>query len=290
MIAPFAAESGETVGALLARAAAVLDAASVATSRLDSRLLLAHATGEAVERLVAWPERAVDARSAEAFAALIRRRAAREPLAQIVGHREFWSLRFVTTRDTLTPRPDSETVIEAVLRLFPDRTTPLRILDLGTGTGCLLLALLSEYPTATGVGADLSEAAVRVATVNTRALGMTERATISLSAWDDQVAGAFDLVVSNPPYIATAELKELAPEIRHFEPALALDGGEDGLESYRALAPRLGARLRPGGCAALEVGMIQAAAVESIMQAAGLAIRSRQRDLAGMDRCIVVQR
>jgi release factor glutamine methyltransferase len=286
----FAAEPGETVGALLLRAAATLASVSIETSRLDSRLLLSHATGEPVERLVAWPERAVSDREADAFAALVRRRIGREPLAQIVGQREFWSLPFLTTRDTLTPRPDSEAVIEAVLRLIPDRKSPLRVLDLGTGTGCLLLALLSEYPSATGVGTDLSAAAAHVAVANADALGFADRSTILVTPWDDAVAGTFDLIVSNPPYIATAELDGLAPEVRRFEPRLALDGGVDGLAAYRALAPRLSARLRRGGHAVLEVGVGQAGAVEIILQTAGLATRARQRDLAGVDRCTVVQR
>jgi release factor glutamine methyltransferase len=286
----FAAEGGETVGILLARAAATLAAAAVETSRLDSRLLLSHATGEPVERLVAWPERPVSNREAQAFAALVQRRVGREPLAQIVGCREFWSLPFFTTRDTLTPRPDSEAVLEAVLRLFPDRKSPLRILDLGTGTGCLLLALLSEYPAATGIGTDISDAAARVAALNAKTLGYADRSTIVISAWDDAVDGAFDVIVSNPPYIATAELDRLAPEIERFEPRLALDGGPDGLDVYRVLAPRLYRRLRPGGHAVLEVGFGQAGAVESILLGAGLATRGRQRDLSGADRCTIVQR
>jgi release factor glutamine methyltransferase len=229
-------------------------------------------------------------RGGEAFAALIRRRAGREPIAQIVGRREFWSLPFLTTRDTLTPRPDSEAVIDAVLRLVPDRNSPLRILDLGTGTGCLLLALMSEYPAANGVGTDLSAAAAEVAKRNAQTLGFAGRSTILVGAWDDAVDGAFDLIVSNPPYIAAAELEQLVPEIRRFEPRLALDGGSDGLDAYRALAPRLYRRLRLGGHAVLEVGSGQAGPVEAILSGAGLATRERQRDLAGVDRCTVVQR
>lgn len=286
----FAAEAGDTVGGLLDRAAAMLAAAAVEAPRLDARLLLSHATGEPVERLVAWPERPVGAREAQAFAALVQRRIDREPVAQIVGCREFWSLPFLTTHDTLTPRPDSEAVIDAALRLFPDRKLPLRILDLGTGTGCLLLALLSEYPAATGLGTDLSAAAAQVAERNVHALGCAGRAAILVAAWDDTVAGAFDLIVSNPPYIAAAELDGLAPEIRRFEPRLALDGGADGLDAYRALAPRLYRRLRPGGHAVLEVGSGQANAVEAILHGAGLATRGRQRDLSGVDRCTIVQR
>jgi release factor glutamine methyltransferase len=286
----FSARAGETVDALVARAAAALAEAGIESARLDSRLLLSHATGETVERLVARSERAVSAAEADAFAALIRRRTGREPLAQIVGRREFWSLPFLTTRDTLTPRPDSEAVIEAVLALIPDRNAALDMLDIGTGTGCLLLALLSEYPRARGVGTDLSFAAAQVALRNAAALGCGARSTILVGAWDDAVAGAFDLVVSNPPYIATAELAALAPEIRGFEPRLALDGGADGLAAYRTLAPRVYERLRPGGYAVLEVGAGHAYAVAAILQDAGFSDCGRQRDLSGVDRCMIVRR
>jgi release factor glutamine methyltransferase len=286
----FSARAGETVDALIARSAAALAAAGVESARLDSRLLLSHATGETVERLVARSERAVSAVEADAFAALIHRRTMREPLAQIIGQREFWSLPFLTTRDTLTPRPDSEAVIEAVLALVPDRDAALDVLDIGTGTGCLLLALLSEYPCARGVGTDVSFAAAQVALRNAAALGCAVRSTILVGTWDDPVAGAFDLVVSNPPYIATAELDGLAPEIRCFEPRQALDGGADGLAAYRALAPRLRERLRPGGYAVLEVGAGHAGSVAAILQDAGFSDCGRQRDLSGVDRCVIVRR
>jgi release factor glutamine methyltransferase len=285
-----ACDSDRTVGAALALAVARLDAAGVETARLDARLLLAAAIGATIERTVAWPERLLTGPEAKSFAALIERRAAREPVAQIIGRREFWSLDLATTRDTLTPRPDSEAVIEAALRLIPDRDTKLRILDLGTGTGCLLLALLSEYAAASGVGTDLSPAAVKIAVQNAATLGFADRISILVSEWDDAVAGRFDLIVSNPPYIRTAELERLDPEVVAFEPRLALDGGVDGLNAYRALAPRLMSRVASGGFAVLEIGADQAADVEEICVAAGLKACGRQFDLAGRERCIVVGR
>jgi release factor glutamine methyltransferase len=290
MTNPQAREPGETVGAALARVTVFLREAGVAAPRLDARLLLSAALGESAERLVGWPERVLSIAEASAFADLVARRAAREPVAQILGRREFWSLSFATTRDTLTPRPDSETVIEAALALQPDRSAPLRVLDLGTGTGCLLLALLTEYPNATGIGADLSPQAVRIAQANAAALRLGDRARFIVSNWDDAVAEPADLVVSNPPYIGTAELASLDPEVAHFEPRLALDGGLDGLAAYRALAPRLRGRLAASGAAVLELGAGQAEAVEQIMREAGLRLIGRRADLAGVDRCILVRR
>lgn len=278
-----------SVGSILAAAAARLEAAGVDAARLDARLLLAAALGETVERVVAWPERRLDSHEAEVFSTLIERRAAREPLSQILGRREFWSLDFITTRDTLTPRPDSEAIIEAALRLFPDRTARLRILDLGTGTGCLLLALLSEFSGATGVATDLSPAAAAVAAQNAALHGLTDRASVLVGEWDDAVTGAFDLVVANPPYIATAELERLDPEVAAFEPRIALDGGFDGLAVYRVLAPRFARRLAPAGFAVLEVGAGQATGVEKICVESGLTVHGRQLDLAGRERCVLIR-
>ena len=279
-----------TIGAALADGAARLGAAGIDTARLDARLLLAAATGGTAEQIVARPEQALSPREADEFATLIRRRAAREPLAQLVGRREFWSLDFATTRDTLTPRPDTETVVETALRLFPDRAAPLRLLDLGTGTGCLLVALLSEYRAATGIGTDLSALAAEVARRNVAAHRLQDRATIAIGHWDEPAEGRFDLIVSNPPYIATAELERLEPEVAVFEPRLALEGGVDGLDAYRALAPRLARRLADAGFAILELGLGQAFEVAGLCASAGLQVHGRACDLAGRDRCVVVKR
>jgi release factor glutamine methyltransferase len=284
------AEPAMTFGTALADATGRIAAAGVDTARLDARLLLAAATGRTVEQIVARPDTALSLRDADVFAALVERRARREPVAQLLGHREFWSLDFRTTRDTLTPRPDSETVVEAALALFPDRGAALRILDLGTGTGCLLAALLSEYPAATGVGTDISPAAAAVAASNLAAHRLGARAVVAVDRWDDSVDGVFDLIVSNPPYIATAELARLEPEVSMFEPRTALDGGADGLDGYRDLAPRLARRLGRAGFAILEVGAGQADDVAAICAAAALTVHGRACDLAGRDRCVVVKR
>jgi release factor glutamine methyltransferase len=285
-----ATASAITIGAALADGAARLGAAGIDSARLDARLLLASATGKTAEQIVAHPEQALSSREADAFAALIERRVGREPVAQLVGHREFWSLDFATTRDTLTPRPDTETIIETALGLFPDRGARLRVLDLGTGTGCLLVALLNEYRAATGVGSDASAAAADVARRNVAAHALQDRAAIKVGNWDDAIDGRFDLIVSNPPYIATAELARLEPEVAQFEPHLALDGGADGLDAYRALAPRVANRLAEGGFAVLEIGLGQASDAADLCVSAGLQVHGRACDLAGRERCVVLKR
>ncbi|HEX2115827.1 MAG TPA: peptide chain release factor N(5)-glutamine methyltransferase [Alphaproteobacteria bacterium] len=279
-----------TIRAALEEAIARLAGAGVETARLDARLLLGAASGRTVEQIVARPDHALSRSEADAFAALLERRARREPVAQILGHREFWSLDFLTTRDTLTPRPDTETIVEAALKLYADRSAAPRILDLGTGTGCLLVALLSEFPAASGVGIDRSPAAAAIAARNVAAHGLANRAAISVGHWDDSIDGEFDLIVSNPPYITTVELARLDPEVRVFEPRDALDGGVDGLDAYRALGPRLARRLAPNGFAVLELGIGQAEDVGAICAAAGLRIHGRALDLAGRERCVIVKR
>lgn len=279
-----------TIGTALAEGTARLAAAGIDSARLDARLLLAAATGKTVEQIVARPDHALSAPESEDFATLLARRARREPVSQLLGRREFWSLDFVTTRDTLTPRPDTETLVETALRLFPDRGQPLRVLDLGTGTGCLLVALLSEYSAATGVGTDASAAAAAIARRNVSAHRLQDRARIVVGNWDDGIDGDFDLIVSNPPYIATAELAGLDPEVVSYEPREALDGGADGLDAYRDLAPRVARRLAPGGFALLEIGLGQVADVESVVVDAGLQVHGRACDLAGRERCAVVKR
>ena len=279
-----------TIGAALTEGTARLNAAGIDSARLDARLLLAAATGRTVEQIVARPEYALSASESEAYASLMTRRARREPVSQLLGRREFWSLDFVTTRDTLTPRPDTETVVEAALRLFPDRGARLRVLDLGTGTGCLVVALLTEFPAASGIGTDASPAAAAIAAHNVAMHGLAERGRIVVGNWDDALEGDFDLIVSNPPYVPTAELSRLEPEVALYEPHTALDGGADGLDAYRDLAPRLARRLTRGGFALLELGAGQADNVASIGTAAGLQVHGRACDLAGRERCIVVRR
>jgi release factor glutamine methyltransferase len=276
------------IASALARAARRLDGAGLPGSRLDARLLLCHATGLALERIVGYPERPLTRGECERFEALLIRRIAREPLSQIVGRREFWSLPFKVTGDTLTPRPETETLVEAALVLMPERNAPCRILDLGTGTGCLLLALLSELPASEGVGVELSEPAARTARENARRLGLASRARFVVGDWDACIEGRFDLVVSNPPYIRDDSIAGLDPEVALHEPRIALAGGPDGLACYRALGPVLARRVAPGGRAILEVGAGQADVVEAIFARVGLLPAARRADLAGIERCLIM--
>ena len=273
------------VGDALARARKALTEAGIDSAALDARLLVAAALGVSVERVIAWPEQEVAAEAAGRLEALLRRRVAREPMAQILGHREFWSLDFAVTRDVLTPRPDSETLIQAVLDQSPDRTRALAILDLGVGSGCLLLTLLRELPHARGVGVDASAAALGVAQQNAERLGLAGRVRLVHGDWLADVRERFDVIVGNPPYIRTRDLEQLAPELK-YEPRAALDGGADGLAAYRAIAPELHRALAPGGFACVEIGHDQAADVAAILRAAGLDAYRRDTDLSGRDRCL----
>ncbi len=274
-----------TVSASLDWGAARLQAAGIASARLDARLLLAHALSRSPDTLVGALGEAVPTAS---FVALIERRAAREPVALILGRREFWSLDFAVSAATIVPRPDSETVVAAALERERGAPPIRRVLDLGTGTGCLLLAVLSEAAEATGVGVDRSPEAARLAARNARSLGLDRRAAFIAGDWAESVAGRFDRVISNPPYIPTVALGTLMPEVARFEPASALDGGADGLDAYRAIIPGLVRLLAPRGRAVLEVGEGQAESVASLGVAAGFCAETRA-DLAGIARAVVLR-
>ncbi|MGI4881398.1 MAG: peptide chain release factor N(5)-glutamine methyltransferase [Janthinobacterium lividum] len=260
---------------------AVLRVAAARIDRLDAEVLLAHALGIPRMDLLLDLDRAIDP---AAFAALVDRRAAGEPIAYITGSREFWSLDLRVTPDVLIPRPDSETLIEAALAHFTGTAGPRRILDLGTGSGALLLAALSEWPAATGVGVDASAAALRVAADNATRLGFGDRAAFVHGGWDAG-EGAYDLVLCNPPYIATGET--LPRDVVDWEPASALFAGADGLDDYRVLAPLIAGYVAPGGAGCIEIGATQAEAVAALFATEGLAVALRH-DLAGLPRCLVV--
>jgi release factor glutamine methyltransferase len=216
------------------------------------------------------------------------RRLAGEPVWRILGEREFWGLPFKLSPATLEPRPDSETLVEAALAALPERRDEaLSILDLGTGTGCLLIALLSEFRMARGVGVDLSEDACATARHNAVLNGVAERTMIRQGEWTHGLSQRFDLIVSNPPYIPTAEIAALSRSVREHDPLLALDGGEDGLSCYRALAAALPGALAPGGLAILEIGAGQGPEVVAIMTGAGLGFLGSRRDLGGHERALV---
>jgi release factor glutamine methyltransferase len=267
----------------LRRAAALLAAAGIDEPRREARLLLAHALGATPEDLLRDPARSAPA----CFDALVARRAAREPMALILGHSEFWSLPFRVSPATLIPRPDSETLVEAALLACPDRAAPLRVLDLGTGTGCLLLAVLSERPNAWGLGVDLSPAAAALAARNAAALGLADRTAFLCGDWATALQGRFDLVLSNPPYIEAGDIAGLAPELAH-EPRRALDGGTDGLAAYRVITAGLAGLLAPGGTAVLELGAGQAEAVCALAEDAGLVVAGLRADLAGIGRALLL--
>jgi len=240
--------------------------------------------------IFAHPEAALIAAEEAQHAEMLSRMIAREPLSRIVGRREFWGLEFVLSADTLDPRPDSESMVEAVLSRLADRTQPYRFLDLGTGTGCLLLALLSEFPQANGVGVDVAAGAASTARRNAKRLGLSDRAYFAVGDWARAIAGGFDAVVANPPYIPTRAIPELPPEVRDSDPRRALDGGSDGLAAYRAIAADLLRLLRPDGLFAAEIGLGQAEAVALILAQNGLAIEGFAADLGGVIRCVVARR
>lgn len=276
-----------TVAETLTGATGELASSGIAVPRLDARLLLAHALGVTSEKLVSLSARILSEAEQSTFFDLLQRRCAGEPVSRLTGRREFWSLEFAITPDVLDPRPDSETVVEAVLGALQGRAAP-RIVDLGTGSGCLLLALLSERPDATGLGIDISAGACRVAAGNARRLGLDGRATFACMDWNGAIGRErFDVVVSNPPYIADAEIEGLALEVARHDPRGALSGGTDGLDAYRRLAPVSAALLGAGGVVAMEIGIGQGPAVERLFAARGLVLREARRDLAGIERCLL---
>ena len=263
----------------LAQAIQRLDAAGIADAPRDARLLLAHALGIAPDRLTLVLRDPAGAEQA-AFGEAIARRAAREPVSHITGRRLFWGRAFHVTADVLDPRPETETLIaEALGAPFT------RLLDLGTGSGAILLTLLAERPAARGLGCDLSPAALAVAEGNAATLGLSGRAEFRQGDWFGPVEGRFDLIVSNPPYIAEAEMAGLAPEVLR-EPRMALTPGGDGLDAYRAIARGAGAHLTPGGRLMVEIGPTQGAAVAGLMAAAGLQGIALHPDFDGRDRVV----
>jgi release factor glutamine methyltransferase len=267
-------------------------AAGFDSANIDARILVGHALSLDHAALAAAGDRPLDAKERKAIAALARRRLAREPVARIIGSKEFWSLPLRINASTLVPRPETETVVEVALAVIDasgSRTRPLRIADLGTGSGALLLALLSELPNATGIGTDTSFDALMIARANTRRLGIT-RAAFVAGDMARPLGAPLDLIVSNPPYIASGEFAALAPEVRVFDPRSALDGGADGLDCYRSLSASAPALLKPGGALVVEIGAGQADDVARLFSATGLALEPPQPDLNGMPRVLLARK
>lgn len=256
-------------GEALIHAAQRLTEAGIEDPDREARLLLSYALQcEALELIIRLKiELNIDEETV--FKSWLTRREKREPLARIHGLREFWGLPFGLNEATLEPRPDTETLVECVLKKIPDQETALRILDIGTGTGCVLLALLHEYQYAQGMGTDRSDRALQAARHNALQLGLKTRASFMETNWADGVNGAYDVVVSNPPYIRSAELATLQPEVRDYDPMLALDGGVDGLDPYRVITPKAKELLKSGGLLAFEVGHTQSQAVAAILNEHG---------------------
>ncbi len=279
-----------TVGEAVTEAGRRLALAGIERPRPEARLLVACVLGGDAEKLLSQGERPFEGRLHRRLEGLVARRAGGEPMARILGHREFWSLSFAVGPETLVPRPDSETLVEAALARLGDRSAAPRVLDLGTGSGCLLLALLSELPHARGVGVDISPGALETARRNARDLGLGERAHFLCGNWGEALRAPFDLVLSNPPYVADGDIVGLAPEVAVHEPRTALSGGADGLDSYRAIAPDAGRLLGGAGILVIEVGLGQADPVAAIFRRHGLDVVETVCDLAGIRRCLVISK
>jgi release factor glutamine methyltransferase len=284
---------GLTLGQAFVAAASVLRQAAIVTPELDARLLLCHAAGLSHEAYVAKVRDQLRPDSAARFEAAIARRLKREPVARITGSREFYGREFRLDPHALDPRPDTETLIEAALAHLARsdlQMSPLKLLDLGTGTGCILITLLAELPRARGLGTDMSSGALACAARNAARLGVGPRAAFVAADWLDAIEGKFDLVLSNPPYLASGEIAALADDVAAYDPILALDGGPDGLDAYRRIAARAGGVLAEDGRLVVEIGATQGEAVAGIFRGAGLkldAAEGTRLDLAGRPRAVV---
>lgn len=278
-----------TIEAARRALAARFTAAGIDSAALDARLLVGHALKLDLTGMISAASRPLTADESDRLEALASRRLAGEPVARILGHKEFWGLSLSLSPATLVPRPDTETVVELALEML--RQNPARqgtrIADLGTGTGAILLALLSELHGAVGIGTDISQAALETARGNAARLGLADRTGFIRCDYASGLTGTFDLIVSNPPYIRAGDIAGLAVEVREHDPAKALDGGPDGLDAYRALIPQAARILNPGAVLVVEAGQGQAAPIEALMTAAGLAPhRAPRADLAGIPRAV----
>ncbi|TNC09697.1 peptide chain release factor N(5)-glutamine methyltransferase [Methylobacterium terricola] len=270
-----------------ARAADLLAAGGIETAALDARILVEEALGLTATDLALRGTGPVGVEGAERLTASLARRLAGEPVARIIGAWEFWGLPFGLSPDTLVPRPDTETLVEAALGLGLDPGGSHRLADLGTGSGCILVALLTEWPSAHGLGLDRSHGALVTARANAARNGVADRAAFVAGDWAAALAGPFDLVVANPPYIASAVIAGLSGEVRDHDPRLALDGGPDGLDAYRTILAQVPRLLAPGGHLLVEIGYDQEASLRSLAAAHGLSARV-VCDLAGHPRVVVM--
>jgi len=282
--------AGQTVEAARRALTARFKSSAIDSAELDARLLVGAALGLDLTGLITAAQRQLTVDESMRLEDFARRRLQHEPIARILGHKEFWGLPLTLSAETLVPRPDTETVVELALELLRadgalDR--PLRIADLGTGTGAILLALLSELPNAQGFGTDISTRALQTAATNAAHCGLSNRATFIACDYATGLSGPFDLIVSNPPYIRSADIADLAPDVREYDPLAALDGGADGLDAYHALIPQAASVLAPGATLIVEAGEGQSGQIQALMCAAGLVPASAARaDLGGIPRAV----
>lgn len=283
-----------TLGALMAEGVAALNAASIENARMDARILLARAAGVDGGRITAWPEDEVSADQVAVFQDMIARRSRNEPVGRILGERDFWRHTFKLAPDTLEPRPDSETLVEWAIDFLEDNDAP-RIIDFGTGTGCLLLSAIGDLPGASGIGLDISEGAVACARENAQLLELDDQVAFRVSDWDGALSDVerkdgFDLVMSNPPYITAAEMETLSAEVKKFDPRRALTDEGDGLAAYRVLSKVAFDLARPGGFVIFEIGRDQEKDVGQLLVEAGFVGVEYREDLGGIVRCVAAKK
>jgi release factor glutamine methyltransferase len=282
--------AGQTIETARRMLTARLRTNSIDSAEFDARILIGAVLGLDLTGMIAAAERRVTAAEAARLEDAVRRRVAREPVARIIGVREFWGLPLQLSAATLVPRPDTETVVELALEMLQPSANPdrrFRVADIGTGSGAILLALLSELPDAYGVGTDISVAALRTASRNAAQLGLVGRAGFVACDYAAALSGNLDLIVSNPPYIRSADIAGLSIEVRDYDPLLALDGGTDGLDAYRALIPQAARLLAPGAALVVEAGHGQSGEIQGLIDAAGLTCeRPPKADLAGIRRAV----
>jgi release factor glutamine methyltransferase len=268
-----------------------LRSAGIDSYGLDTDLLIAAAVAKAREFVICHTEYMLSDVEEAQLLSFVARRVAREPISQILGYKEFWGRDFTVSCHTLTPRPDSETLIDTVLRYYPDTTKPLKILDLGTGTGCLIITLLCEYPQAIGEAVEACARASEIACTNAENLGVSKRLSIHKCRWEEVVfSQKFDIIISNPPYIPIGDKEDLAKDVAEFEPDEALFAGQDGLNCYRALLPLIPSWLDETGIVVMEHGIDQEEAIAKIAVDCVFDVVEHAKDLAGIHRCIVLKK